>query len=148
MDAYFAALGADVNDGLVRCGIGIDNNGVLAGNRQWRMSKDAWLRTFDSCLNEPDESHLIRATVSFDFRPTAGGLAVAAELNARIRAARHHAQFMRLMARTATGYPVALGFRGQLATGHEGDPPGSSTSSAERSSRWSTWCDSTRWRAA
>jgi CBS domain-containing protein len=31
---------------------------------------------------------------------------------------------MRLMARTATGYPVALGFRGQLAAGHDGDPPG------------------------
>jgi CBS domain-containing protein len=31
---------------------------------------------------------------------------------------------MRLMARTATGYPVALGFRGQLATGREGDPEG------------------------
>jgi CBS domain-containing protein len=28
------------------------------------------------------------------------------------------------MARTATGYPVALGFRGQLATGQAGDPPG------------------------
>ncbi len=124
VDAYFAALGADVNDGLVRCGIGIDNNGVLAGNRQWRMSKDDWLRTFDSCLNEPDESHLIRATVSFDFRTTAGGLAVAPELNARIRAARHHAQFMRLMARTATGYPVALGFRGQFATGRDDAPPG------------------------
>lgn len=124
VDAYFARLGADVNDGLVRCGIGIDNNGVLAGNRQWRMSKDAWLQTFDDCLSEPDESHLIRATVSFDFRPTAGGLAVASELTARIRAARQYPQFMRLMARTATGYPVALGFRGQLATGHEGDPPG------------------------
>ena len=124
VDAYFARLGADVNDGLVRCGIGIDNNGVLAGNRQWRMSKDAWLQTFDDCLREPDESHLIRATVSFDFRPTAGGLAVASELTARIRAARQYPQFMRLMARTATGYPVALGFRGQLATGHEGDPPG------------------------
>jgi len=124
VDAYFARLGADVNDGLVRCGIGVDNNGVLAGNRQWRMSKDAWLRTFDDCLREPDESHLIRATVSFDFRPTAGGLAVASELTARIRAARQYPQFMRLMARTATGYPVALGFRGQLATGHEGDPPG------------------------
>ena len=62
--------------------------------------------------------------MSFDFRPTAGGLAVAAELTARIRAARHHAQFMRLMARTATGYPVALGFRGQLATGRDGDPDG------------------------
>jgi CBS domain-containing protein len=124
VDEYFARLGADVNDGLVRCGIGLDNNGVLARNRQWRMSKEDWLRTFDDCLREPDESHLIRATVAFDFRPTAGGLAVAAELTARIRAARQHPQFMRLMARTATGYPVALGFRGQLATGHDGDPPG------------------------
>ena len=42
---------------------------MLAGNRQWRMSKGDWLRTFDECLSEPDESHLIRATVSFDFRP-------------------------------------------------------------------------------
>ena len=124
IDEYFAGLGGDVNGGLVRCGIGLDNNGVLAGNRLWRMSKDGWLRTFDACLTEPDESHLVRASVSFDFRPTAGGLAVTAELTARIRAARHHAQFMRLMARTATGYPVALGFRGQLATGHDGDPPG------------------------
>jgi CBS domain-containing protein len=124
VDDYFARLGADVNDGLARCGIGVDNNGVLAGNRKWRMSKDDWLRTFDDCMREPDESHLIRATVSFDFRPTAGGLAVASELTARIRAARQHPQFMRLMARTATGYPVALGFRGQLATGHDGDPPG------------------------
>jgi len=124
VDAYFARMGADVNDGLVRCGIGLDNNGVLARNRLWRMSKADWLQTFDDCLREPDESHLIRATVSFDFRPTAGGLAVAAELTARIRAARQHPQFMRLMARTATGYPVALGFRGQLATGHDGDPPG------------------------
>ena len=124
VDDYFAALGSDVNDGLVRCGFGLDNNGVLAGNRLWRMSKDAWLRTFDDCLTEPDESHLIRASVSFDFRPTAGGLALTAELTARIRSARQHVQFMRLMARTATGYPVALGFRGQLATGHDGDPPG------------------------
>jgi CBS domain-containing protein len=124
IDEYFAGLGADVNAGLVRCGIGLDNNGVLAGNRLWRMSKDDWLRTFDACLTEPDESHLIRASVSFDFRPTAGGLALTAELTARIRDARHHVQFMRLMARTATGYPVALGFRGQLATGHDGDPPG------------------------
>jgi CBS domain-containing protein len=124
VDAYFARLGADVNDGLARCGIGVDNNGVLAGNRLWRMSKAAWVRTFEECFQQPDESHLIRATVSFDFRPTAGGLAVVAELTDRIRAARSHPQFMRLMARSATGYPVALGFRGQLATGRDGDPDG------------------------
>jgi CBS domain-containing protein len=124
IDAYFERLGADVNDGLVRCGIGTDNNGVLARNRQWRMSKADWLNTFDEVLREPDESHLIRATVSFDFRSSAGGLTVAPELTDRMRAARQHPQFMRLMARTATGYPVALGFRAQLATGHGGDPPG------------------------
>jgi CBS domain-containing protein len=124
VDAYFARLGGDVNEGLVKCGIGIDNNGVLARNRQWRMSKDDWLKTFDDCLRDPDESHLVRATVSFDFRSSAGGLAMAPELTDRMRAARNHPQFMRLLARTASGYPVALGFRGQLATGQHGDPQG------------------------
>jgi CBS domain-containing protein len=113
-----------VNAGLARCGIGVDNNGVLAGKRLWRMSKAHWLRTFDEVLREPSESHLIRASVAFDFRPAAGGLTVAAELTDRIRAARQYPDFMRLMARTATGYQVALGFRGQLATGREGEPPG------------------------
>ena len=123
VDAYFERLGSDVNDGLARCGIGVDNNGVLAGKRLWRMSKGAWLRTFGECLTEPDESHLIRASVAFDFRPAAGGLLLVSELTDYIRDARRHPQFMRLMARTANGYPVALGFRGQLATGREGDPP-------------------------
>lgn len=124
VDDYFARLGADVNDGLVRCGIGVDNNGVLARNRQWRMSSEGWLKTFDGVLREPDESHLIRATVAFDFRASAGGLTVTPELTERMRAARNHAQFMRLLARTATGFPVALGFRGQLAVGQQRDPPG------------------------
>jgi CBS domain-containing protein len=124
VDAYFKRLGSDVNAGMARCGIGVDNNGVLAGNRLWRMSKADWLRTFDECLEQPDESHLIRASVSFDFRPTAGGLAVAAELTARVRAAREHPQFMRLIARSATGFQVALGFRGQLATERDGEHAG------------------------
>ena len=64
IDAYFARLGEEVNAGLARCGVGIDNNGVLAGDRRWRMSKSAWLATFDECLRVPDESHLIRATVA------------------------------------------------------------------------------------
>jgi CBS domain-containing protein len=103
VDAYFERLGREVNDGLVRCGVGLDNNGVLAGNRRWRMSKPDWLRTFDECLREPDESHLIRASVGFDFRPAGGGLTIAASLNERIRAAREYPAFMRLMARAERG---------------------------------------------
>lgn len=124
IDAYFARLGSDVNEGLARCGIGIDNNGVLASKRLWRMSKTAWVRTFEECFREPDESHLLRATVAFDFRQAAGGLAVASELTARVRAAREHPQFMRLMARSATGFQVALNFRGQLVTERDRDHAG------------------------
>jgi CBS domain-containing protein len=119
-DAYFERLGQDVNDGLERCGIGIDNNGVMARERRWRMSKPDWLRTFDECLTQPDESHLVRATVAFDFRPAAGGLTLVSDLTSRIRAAREHPQFMRLLARSASGFPVALGFRGQLSTDSDG----------------------------
>jgi CBS domain-containing protein len=124
VDAYFGRLGQDVNDGLARCGIGVDNNGVMAGKPLWRMSKSAWLQTFDECFRIPDESHLIRATVAFDFRASAGGLAVTGELSERIRAAREHAAFMRLVARSASGFPVALGFRNQLSVGRDGDASG------------------------
>ncbi|HWF56465.1 MAG TPA: putative nucleotidyltransferase substrate binding domain-containing protein [Solirubrobacteraceae bacterium] len=117
VDGYFARLGRDVNEGLARCGFGVDNNGVMAGDRRWRMSRADWLRTFDDCLRIPDESHLIRATVAFDFRTAAGGLAVTAALDQRIRSAPRHPEFMGLLARASTGFPVALGFRGQLATG-------------------------------
>ncbi len=124
VDAYFERLGREVNAGVERCGIGGDNNGVLAGSRRWRMSKAAWIRTFDDCFRQPDESHLIRASVSFDFRAAAGALAVTQELIARIRSARSHPDFMRLMARAACGYPVALGRRSRLATGTLDEPPG------------------------
>jgi CBS domain-containing protein len=124
VDGYFARLGSEINDGLARCGFGVDNNGVLAGNRLWRMSKSDWLQTFDDCLREPNESHLIRASVSFDFRQAAGGLTIAAPLAERIRAAREYPDFIRLLARAAIGHPVALGRRGQLATERRGEHAG------------------------
>jgi CBS domain-containing protein len=124
VDAYFERLGREVNEGLARCGFGVDNNGVLAGNRLWRMSNDNWLRTFEDCLRMPDESRLIRASVAFDFRPAAGGLAIASALTEQIRSARNHPDFMRLMARTATGYTVALNFHGGLAVERRGEAAG------------------------
>ena len=124
VDAYFARLGGEVNAGLARCGFGVDNDDVLAGNRLWRMSKADWIATFDACLRAPSESRLIRASVAFDFRAAAGGLALTAALTERIRAAREHPDFMRLVARTATGYQVALGFRGDLAVERRGADAG------------------------
>jgi CBS domain-containing protein len=124
VDGYFERLGREVNEGLARCGFGVDNNNVLAGDRHWRMSSADWLRTFDECLQEPSESRLIRANVAFDFRTAAGGLQIAPGLIGRIRTAREHPDFMRLMARNATGYTVALTFHGSLAVERRGESAG------------------------
>jgi CBS domain-containing protein len=124
VDAYFERLGREVNAGLARCGFGVDNNNVLAGDRHWRMSNADWLRTFEDVLQAPSESRLIRANVAFDFRTAAGGLPIAGALIGQIRGAREHPDFMRLMARAATGYSVALTFHGSLAVERRGDAAG------------------------
>lgn len=119
-DAYFERLALDVDAGLARCGFEPDPNQVLAGNQRWRMSESEWLRVFEECLESPDESHLVRATVAFDFRRAAGGLEVVSSLVGVLRRAPEFPDFIRQLARTATAFRPPLGFRGSLAVGREG----------------------------
>ena len=114
-DAYFERLAQDVNEGLARCGFAPDANQVLARNGLWRMSQSAWLRVFEECLVSPDESHLIRATVAFDFRHAGGGLEIVPPLVTVLRRAAESPDFVRQLARSATAFRPPLGFRGSLA---------------------------------
>jgi CBS domain-containing protein len=114
VDAYFERVAADVNAGLARCGFGADAADVLARNRQWRMSESDWLRTFEECYDMPDRSHLVRAAVSFDFRPVVGGLAIVPPLVEIVQAAPRHPDFLARLARTATDFRPPLGFRRRL----------------------------------
>ena len=118
-DAYFERLALDVNEGVARCGFQPDLNQVLARNRPWRMSQSEWLRVFEECLESPDESHLIRATVAFDFRHATGGLEVVSPLVAVLRRAPAFPDFVRQLARSATAFRPPLGFRGSLAVGRK-----------------------------
>ena len=118
-DAYFERLAVDVNEGLARCGFPPDLNHVLARNGLWRMSQSEWLRVFEECLESPDESHLIRATVAFDFRHAAGGLEVVSPLVAVLRRAPGYPDFVRQLGRSATAFRPPLGFRGSLALGRK-----------------------------
>jgi CBS domain-containing protein len=120
VDAYFERFAQDVNSGLERCGFQPDLNGVLARNRRWRMSESAWIKVFRDCLIEPDNSHLIRATVSFDFRHASGGLEVVPPLSAVIREAPEHPGFLRQLARTSVDPKPPLRFTGSFAVDHEG----------------------------
>jgi CBS domain-containing protein len=120
VDAYFERFAQDVNAGLERCGFVPDLNGVLARNRLWRMGESAWIKVFRDCLTEPDNSHLIRATVSFDFRHGSGGLEVVPPLIAVIREAPRYPGFVRQLGRTATDPKPPLRFPGSFAVDHEG----------------------------
>jgi CBS domain-containing protein len=124
VDSYFEGLARDVNEGLVRCGFFADANAVLASERLWRMPLDRWEKTIGSCFTSPDRSHLIRATVVFDFRQVAGGLDVTPALTALIRSARDYPDFVRRIARTATDFRPPLGFRGAFATKGSAGPKG------------------------
>jgi len=124
VDSYFERVARDVNDGLVRCGFFADANAVLASERLWRMPLDRWEKTIGSCFTSPDRSHLIRATVVFDFRQVAGGLDVTPALTALIRSARQYPDFVRRIARTATDFRPPLGFRGAFATKGSAGPKG------------------------
>jgi CBS domain-containing protein len=116
VDAYFAGITEQVNDGLESCGFGRDNSEVLARNRQWRMSRSEWERVLTDCLERPDRSHLVRAAVSFDFRHVVGGLEIVRPLVTIERSAPQYPDFIHRLARTATDFTPPLGRRGKLAT--------------------------------
>ena len=120
VDAYFEAVATRVNDQLTACGFGPDNAGVLARNREWRMSADEWTNVFEVCLEQPDHSHLIRAAVSFDFRSVVGALDIVAPLVAVERRAPAYPGFLRRLARTATDFPTPLGRRNRISTDKDG----------------------------
>jgi CBS domain-containing protein len=114
VDRYFERIATDVNRGLERCGFPPDPNDVVSSSALWRMSASNWAQVFRDCLESPDRSHLIRANVSFDFRAIAGGLEVTPDLVAILRDAKNHPDFLRRLARSATDFKPALGFRGSL----------------------------------
>jgi CBS domain-containing protein len=120
VDGLHAAVAADVNAGLAAAGLGADPAEVLARNRQWRMSTGEWSQVFREVLEQPDRSRLTRAAVAFDFRQVGGGLDVARPLVEIERAARDHPAFLRRLARTATDFKPAIGFRGRFTVDSDG----------------------------
>jgi CBS domain-containing protein len=120
VDELYAKVASDVNAGLAAAGLGADPAEVLARNQQWRMSTSEWSQVFREVLEQPDRSRLTRAAVAFDFRQVGGGLDIARPLVEIERAARNHPAFLRRLARTATDFKPAIGFRGRFAVDREG----------------------------
>src|SRR5205085_6783044 len=107
-----------------RAGHGPTNNVALAASRMWRIPDSEWLHTFEGVYDSPDRSHLIRATVAFDFRHVGGGLEIVSPLVTVLRRAKSHQDFIRRLARTATDFKPPLGFRGSLVLERNGEGSG------------------------
>jgi CBS domain-containing protein len=114
VDAYFRQVAEVVNAGLVRCGFSLDESGVLASDRHWRLTQSGWLEVFSRCLMVWDWKNLLRASIAFDFRQVAGDLAIVAPLSDLLRKAPRHGGFLSGLAGMASQIPSPLGFRQRL----------------------------------
>ncbi len=114
VDDYFRVVAAEVNAGLVRCGFPADDHGVLARNKQWRMTLSEWKAVFEDCMDGRDLDRLARASVAFDYRQIAGELFVDRALTDIIREVPRHRRFLHGLALLGTKVRPPLGFRGKL----------------------------------
>jgi CBS domain-containing protein len=116
VNEYFRRVGADVNDGLTRCGIEPDAHAVTAG-AEWRRSFSGWKRIFSDCLEGDDVQRVLRASVCFDYRQAVGRLYVEQALTEIMREAPRHSRFLGWLSRLGSDYaPPVGGFRQKLAT--------------------------------
>ena len=114
VDEYFRVVAMAVNEGLRRCGFDPDAHGVLAQNREWRMSASEWVAVFRRCLEGWDNDRLLRAAVAFDFRQVSGDLRIVPQLTAIIRETPRHARFRGGLADLGSEIRSPLGFRQRL----------------------------------
>jgi CBS domain-containing protein len=112
--AYFEGFAQVVTAGLEACGFKADMSGVTASNPMWRLSASAWRRLFLECFRVPDESHLMGASIAFDFRRVAGEPAIVPPLLETMRTAPEHPAFLELLAGMVSDVPSPLGFRRRL----------------------------------
>ena len=69
---YFQALAHFICEGLAAAGQALCPGDMMASNPAWRMTQEAWDRTFHGWVTAPDPNALLHAQVFFDFRPVAG----------------------------------------------------------------------------
>jgi len=113
-EEYFRVLTEDVNEGLRRCGFGLDVHATVASNWQWRLPLSKWRAVCSRALEDKDVDRLARACVTFDFRQVAGDLPVARALTDIIRESPQHRRFMSGLADLGNRNPSALTFLQRL----------------------------------
>ncbi|GAA1268441.1 hypothetical protein GCM10009609_34450 [Pseudonocardia aurantiaca] len=115
--AYYAALAAQVTDGLAGAGLPRCRRGFMATS--WSYPLARWRAIFQRWRDEPDARALLDAQVFLDFRRVGGELAIDV-LNRPLVAARTRPGFLAAVADAAQSFNPRLGPFGRIRTDRDG----------------------------
>ncbi len=130
-DAGFEALrsrlltvGQSVMDGLARCGLRADENGVSAAKPAFVRPVDSWQRVARSWLEDPgQEKALVLTSTLLDSRPV-WGVHTGTPVADTFRLAPDHPVLLRQLARLAVAQRPPTGFLRGLVVEHSGEHAG------------------------
>lgn len=124
IDPYFAALAEFVVAGLEAGGIPRCQGDAMAIHPGLRKPIGDWVSMFVRWMDASDAQTSILASIGYDYRQVAGPLDAEPVLDAALRRARDHPQFLRHLGRRSLDMKPPTGFFGNLVVDHAGDHVG------------------------
>ncbi|NHA14488.1 DUF294 nucleotidyltransferase-like domain-containing protein [Thioalkalivibrio sp. XN279] len=110
-DAYFAALGKFVSDGLAACGYTYCTGEIMATNSRWRQPLKNWKRYFNDWIENPTPERLLHSSIFFDLDSVSGDQSFVTQLQDLVAdKAPKSPLFLAAMARNASNRTPPLGF--------------------------------------
>lgn len=116
-DAFFLALGHEMNAVLDDIGIPLCKGGVMARNPAWNGNQQAWRARIVSWTETTTPDDLLSVDIFFDFRAVHGNMALAQGLASEARAIAAQARAMvKLLADQMRSWSPPIGMFGRLIT--------------------------------
>jgi DNA polymerase-3 subunit epsilon/CBS domain-containing protein len=116
-DAFFLALGHEMNEVLDDIGIPLCKGGVMARNPAWNGNVQAWRARIVSWTETTTPGDLLSVDIFFDFRAVHGDMALAQGLASEARSIAAHARAMvKLLADQLKSWSPPIGMFGRLIT--------------------------------
>ncbi|MBN8534596.1 MAG: CBS domain-containing protein [Rhizobiales bacterium] len=116
-DAFFLALGHEMNEVLDDIGIPLCKGGVMARNPAWNGNAEAWRSRIISWTETVTPEDLLSVDIFFDFRAVHGDMALAQGLASEARAIAAKARAMvKLLADQMKSWSPPIGMFGRLIT--------------------------------
>ncbi len=118
---YFRAMAEFVCTGLDACGYVFCPGGVMAQG-EWRMSRRAWRKRFDTWMREPEPKSVMHCSIFFDMRAVRGDSAMAESLHREVlEQARESDIFRRFLAAESMTHRPPLGLFRQFVQERGGE---------------------------